>query len=195
MNYLAHIFLSGDEQDLMVGNFIADAVKGKQIDEYEEGIQQGIKLHRAIDTFTDSHAITKQSKQRLYDKYRHYAGVIVDIYYDHFLAQNWATYHASHLQEYTVEVYGILEDYNSILPDRIKYMLQYMVPQNWLLNYAHFEGIERVLTGMSNRTKFDSGMEYAINELKEHYSLFEQEFEAFFPLLQEYVEETIQSST
>jgi acyl carrier protein phosphodiesterase len=176
----------------MVGNFIADAVKGKQIDAFDDNIRKGIKLHRAIDSFTDSHAITKQSRQRLQKVYRHYSGVIVDIYYDHFLAVNWSTYHDSDLKEFTIGVYDTLNEYADVLPGKIKFMLQYMVPQNWLLNYAHFEGIERVLTGMSNRTKFNSGMEHAIYELKEHYPLFEEEFSTFFPFLQQYVAATMQ---
>lgn len=187
MNYLAHIFLSGEERDLMVGNFIADAVKGKQLERFSPGIQRGIRLHRAIDSFTDNHEITRQSRQRLYPEYRHYSGVITDIYYDHFLAKNWSQYHPMGLNDYTVEVYKTFDDYQEILPDQIVHMLQYMVPQNWLLNYAHYDGIERVLKGMSRRTKFDSQMELAIIELKEHHELFEEEFTLFFPFLQSFV--------
>ena len=187
MNYLAHIFLSGGQRDLMVGNFIADAVKGKQLERFTPEIQRGIRLHRAIDSFTDNHEITKQSRQRLYTEYRHYSGVIIDIYYDHFLAKNWSQYHHLDLKDFTIEVYKTLDEYREILPQKVVYMLQYMVPQNWLLNYAHYDGIERVLTGMSRRTRFDSRMELAINELKEHNELFEEEFTAFFPLLQSFV--------
>ena len=195
MNYLAHLFLSGDDEDLMVGNFIADAIKGKQIDRFSAEIQRGVRLHRAIDTFTDAHEITKLSKARLSTEYRHYAGVIVDIYYDHFLAKNWSNYHHIPLADFTTKVYDMLENYQDILPDRITHMLQYMVPQNWLLNYAHYEGIDRVLNGMSRRTKFDSGMEHAINELKLYEELFENEFSLFFPQLQLFVEDELRNST
>ena len=195
MNYLAHLFLSGDDDDLMVGNFIAYAIKGKQLDRFSPEIQQGVRLHRAIDAFTDSHEITKVSKARLNAEYRHYAGVIVDIYYDHFLAKNWSSYHHMSLVDFTTKVYQILENYQGILPERITHMLQYMVPQNWLLNYAHYEGIDRVLNGMSRRTKFDSGMEHAINELKLYEELFENEFSLFFPQLQLFVEDELRNST
>ena len=193
MNYLAHLFLSGEDEDLMVGNFIADAIKGKQLDRFSAEIQRGVRLHRAIDSFTDSHEITKLSKARLNAGYRHYAGVIIDIYYDHFLAKNWSDYHYLPLADFTTKVYEILENYQDILPERIAHMLQYMVPQNWLLNYAHYEGINRVLNGMSRRTKFDSGMEHAIHELKLYEELFENEFSLFFPQLQLFVEDEIKS--
>src|SRR5665213_700385 len=89
MNYLAHFFLSGDKENLILGNFIADSVKGKQIELYAEEIRVGIKMHRSIDFFTDTHAVTSRSKNLLRNEFNHYSGVIVDIFYDHFLAKNW----------------------------------------------------------------------------------------------------------
>ena len=181
MNYLAHAYLSGNDPELMVGNFIADAVKGKKINAYDNGIRNGMILHRAIDEFTDSHAIVKKSCRRLSTKYRHYSGVIVDIFYDHFLASKWHMHHDSSIEEYTKYVYDTVVAHNEILPEKIQHMLKYMIPQNWLLNYRSFEGIDQVLKGMSRRTTFESGMEHAIDDLKSGYSEFEGEFDAFFP--------------
>lgn len=172
----------------MVGNFIADAVKGKQLQKFPVEIQQGIHLHREIDSFTDSHETTRLSKSRLYPKYRHYSAVIVDIFYDHFLAAEWSDFHDESLESFTGNVYETLNEYESILPKRIKYMLQYMVPQNWLLNYGNLEGVARVLKGMSNRTSFDSGMERAIEDLELHYEDFRNDFFAFFPDLEKHSE-------
>ena len=99
MNYLAHIYLSGENDMLKIGNFIADSVKGKKYLDYPVSIQQGITLHRNIDEFTDSHPIVHQSVHRLFDKYSHYSTVIVDILYDHFLAANWQDFHETKLEK------------------------------------------------------------------------------------------------
>ena len=110
MNYLAHTYLSGTDSDILVGNFIADAVKGRQVDNYSEKIQQGIHLHREIDTYTDSHEVTKRSKSRLYEKYRHYSAVIIDIFYDHYLAVEWNNYHQQNLESSKVEYTSLVND-------------------------------------------------------------------------------------
>lgn len=189
LNYLAHVYLSGDHQELMIGNFIADAVKGKQFESYPEEIQKGILMHRSIDTFTDTHEVTRRSRERLFEDYRHYSGVIVDIFYDHFLARYWDQFHEMDLEKYTQEVYHILSENSEVLPPRIEHMLKYMIPQNWLLNYKETSGIERVLKGMSSRASFDSGMDKAIVNLTRDYKDFEQDFIDFFPSLQKYVQD------
>ena len=191
MNYLEHVYLSGDDKELMVGNFIADAIKGKALNEYSEGIKSGITLHRSIDEYTDSHPLHKASRTKLHDRYGHYSGVMIDIFYDHYLAKNWKNYSDRPLKEYTEEVYAILDSFREVLPERITYMLKYMVPQNWLLNYADLDGIERVLRGMAHRAKFASGMESGVEELKLYDSEFEDEFSRFFPDLQQFVNEKI----
>jgi acyl carrier protein phosphodiesterase len=189
LNYLAHIYLSGDHQALMIGNFIADAVKGKQFESYPEEIQKGIRMHRSIDTFTDTHEVTRRSRERLFDDYRHYSGVIVDIFYDHFLARHWDQFHDTGLEQYTKDVYYTLGEFSEVLPPRINHMLEYMIPQNWLLNYKELPGIARVLKGMSSRASFDSGMDRAIENLTRDYKDFEQDFFDFFPDLQQYVKD------
>ncbi len=181
MNFLAHIYLSGDNDQTMIGNFIGDFVKGRQFSHFDLGIQRGIHMHRDIDQFTDSHDVVRGSKSLLTKKYRHYAGVIVDIFYDHYLAKNWSEYHPEALLPFTLRVYKIFEKYNKILPPRVNEMLKYMVPNNWLYNYSFIEGIQKVLTGMAHRTKFESRMEYAVADLEMHYEQFENDFRLFFP--------------
>ena len=193
MNYLAHAYLSGDNEELLIGNFIADAVKGKTMDNYAPEIRRGIVLHRAIDSFTDRHPIHRKSRQRLHPKYSHYAGVMIDIYYDHFLAKNWSHYTSKDLREYTEKVYELLEENAALLPERINYMLQYMIPQNWLLNYGNLEGIGKVFRGMANRAKFDSKMESGVEDLVANYESFDAEFTSFFPELQDYVNKKLQT--
>lgn len=194
MNFLAHLYLSGSNEKIMIGNFIGDFVKGKAFELYDKDIQRGILLHRHIDDFTDHHPIVTESKKRLREKYRHYAGVIVDMFYDHFLASNWADYHSITLDEYAKNIYGMLLSFQPQLPKGAKYMLPFMIEHNWLLNYANKTGIHNALAGMARRTKFVSHMEEAINDLSLHYSDFEGEFKAFFPDVEQFAKKWLQKS-
>ena len=186
MNFLAYGFLSGKSAPMLVGNFMGDFVKGNQFDRYPPEIAEGIILHRKIDEFTDTHPVVSRSKNRIRDKYRHYAGVIIDIFYDHFLACNWQHYSNEPLEEFCQYMYGIIKDYNEILPEEARQMIPWMVNHNWLLNYATIEGIDRSLKGLSRRTTFDSGMENAADDLKDNYGDLELDFKEFFPDLIEY---------
>lgn len=187
MNYLAHCFLSGTDEELLVGNFIADSVRGSQLHVFPEKIARGIRLHRLIDNYTDAHPVVQQSKERLRPNYRKYAGVIADVYYDHFLAINFDQYSGLGLAAYTNLVYTAIQRYQAILPAPVNYFLPYMISQNWLLNYANLEGIRRSLTGLSRRTTFVSNMETAADELQLNYHLYLLEFNQFFPDLRAYV--------
>ena len=180
MNYLAHIYLSGNDNTVTVGNFMADGIKGKDYLEYSKAIQIGILLHREIDTFTDAHPIVRLSTKRLHKKYSHYSGIIVDILYDHFLAKNWKHYCDIPLEDYTVKFYDMLDNHYDILPTRIKKMMPYMIADNWLLSYASIAGISKVLDGMNRRTNNKVKMDQAVFELEAFYNEFEQEFTAFF---------------
>jgi acyl carrier protein phosphodiesterase len=187
MNFLAHLYLSGDNKKILTGNFIGDFVKGKKaLEKFDPEIVTGIELHRAIDEFTDTHEIVAQSKNRLRPKYRHYSGVIVDVFYDHFLAVNWNHYHEVSLPEYADQAYSIITSFNAILPEEVKTMLPYMINGNWLVNYAKTDGIDRALTGMSRRTPYISKMDEAVIELEQHYDAFKKEFDEFFPELSLY---------
>ncbi len=188
MNFLAHIYLSGENEDILLGNFIADMVKGRQIDNFHQGIVDGIMLHRKIDTFTDTHPIVDQSKMRLRNKYRLYAGVVVDMYYDHYLARYWNEYSRYALTRFVKEAYNILLKNYFLLPVRAKNVLPYMVSSNWLVNYADLDHMEKYFIGMSQRTPFKSGIENAVEDLKLNYEAFEDEFRTFFPELLAYVE-------
>jgi acyl carrier protein phosphodiesterase len=192
MNFLAHAHLSGDNQKLLIGNFIADFVKGKAaLDRYDGEIRKGILLHRAIDAFTDTHPTVTLSKNRLREKYRHYSGVIVDVFYDHFLAKNWSTFHHQPLDAFAEKVYGIVDDHIDVVPMQVQDFFPYMKRGNWLYNYRQLEGIGRALTGMSRRTPYESKMDESLSDLVKHYDAFESEFSEFFPLLQQRVEKFV----
>ena len=180
MNFLAHIYLSFNDKEITIGNFIADSIRGNKFQHLPHGIQQGIKLHRAIDTYTDSHKIPKISSKRLHKNYSHYSRVIVDIFYDHFLAKNWTDYSDIPLDAFVNNFYDNLEEYYDFLPEGTKRMMPYMISDNWLLNYSHLAGIGKVLNGMNRRTQNKSKMNFAIMDLEEHYADFEKEFTLFF---------------
>jgi acyl carrier protein phosphodiesterase len=186
MNFLAHIYLSFDDNEITLGNFIADSIRGNKYKHLPERVQKGIKLHRFIDTFTDAHPTVRKSTKRLHENYSHYSGVIVDIFYDHFLAKNWSTYSNVPLEVFVDNFYDLLEDNYEILPDTTKHMMPYMIADNWIFNYSKLEGIGRVLNGMNRRTKNKSKMNFAILDLEEHYDEFEKEFTSFFEELVTY---------
>jgi len=184
MNFLAHLYLSGANHKIMIGNFIGDFVKGRNsLEQFDSEIIRGIELHRAIDEFTDSHPTVTASKNRLRPKYRHYSGVIVDVFYDHFLARNWNIYHTELLPDFADKAYGIIQAHELILPKEVKFMMPYMIKGNWLVNYAKTEGIHRALSGMARRTPYESKMDEAVVDLKLNYGEFQNEFTEFFPQL------------
>jgi acyl carrier protein phosphodiesterase len=188
LNYLAHLFLAGTNPEFILGNFIADHVKGSDILKYSETVKKGISMHRAIDTYTDQHPVVKQSIARLRADFRKYAGVIVDMYYDHFLSAYWDQYSTINLPAFTQTRYDILNTFQPILPMRSARLLYYMEKQNWLLSYSNFDGMQQAFNGMSRRTTFESKMEFAVESLKSGYTEFRNEFREFFPDLQAYVE-------
>lgn len=196
MNFLAHLYLSGDNPKIMVGNFIADFVKGREaLASYENGIAFGIELHRSIDAYTDRHPVVKRSKKRLSAKYRHYSAVIVDMFYDHFLANRWEEFHATPLEIYSRSSYRLLEEHKHLLPDRVRGMLPYMIRGNWLLGYGTIEGIGQALTGMAHRTPYESRMEEAADDLRANYTDFGNDFTNFFPELRAYSLSLLNSRT
>ena len=180
MNYLAHIYLSGTNDLLKIGNFMADSIKGHDYEKFNSEIKKGILLHRHIDSFTDMHPIYRQSKHRLHEKYGHYSGVIMDILYDHFLAKNWSMFSDEKLEDYADNFYQLLQDNYDILTERIKGMMPYMIARNWLVSYATIEGLEMILFQMDYKTKHRANMQEAVVELQDFYSEFESEFFLFF---------------
>ena len=191
MNYLAHIYLSGNNDLLKIGNFMADSIHGNKYNQFHPEIQKGILLHREIDTFTDANSIYRQSKHRLHEKYGHYSGVIMDIVYDHYLAKNWSNYSEVKLDDYAADFYKLLNKNESLLTDKIKNMIPYMVEQNWLVSYASLAGLEVILFQMDYRTKHRVNMQEAIVEVHEFYTEFENEFSLFFEELQNHCKEKL----
>lgn len=191
MNFLAHIYLSGNNDLLKIGNFMADSVRGHHYLDYPDDIRKGILLHRYIDTFTDAHSIYRKSKHRLHEKYGHYSGVIMDIVYDHFLAKNWKAYSNENLEDYADKFYTLLQENYTILTEKTKGMIPYMIARNWLVSYATLAGLEMILFQMDHRTQNRVNMHEAIVEVQEFYTEFEEEFTMFFEELRKYCEKKL----
>ena len=187
LNFLAHIYLSGNNRGVIVGNFIGDAVKGNGFNQFPDDIKKGILLHRKIDEFTDKHAIVKESKSKLRENYGKHAGVVIDIFYDHFLANNWNKYSDEDLHDFIQNAYKILMAHNNILPAKVLLYLPYMFLNDWLGSYIHIESIKMVLNGMSRRTSLPDETNAALYLLKKHYDVFNNEFNTFFNEIISYV--------
>jgi acyl carrier protein phosphodiesterase len=187
MNFLAHAHLSFGDESLLVGNMIADAVKGKQFYSFPESIRQGILLHRKIDAFTDADLRVRHSKQLVSPVLMRYSGVAVDIYYDHFLASLWKDFSTIELEAFTTRVYHALAKQMAILPAKTRRILPYLVAQNWLHAYANPNELTRVFQGMDRRTGNRSGLRNAMEPLERNYEALKEDFMAFYPDLYQYM--------
>lgn len=191
MNFLAHIYLSGNNDWVKIGNFMADSVRGNSYLDYPDELRKGILLHRYIDTFTDAHPIYRKSKHRLHEKYGHYSGVIMDIAYDHFLAKNWSVYSDEKLEDYAENFYNLLRENYIVLTEKTKGMIPYMIARNWLVSYASIAGLEMILFQMDHRTKNRVNMHESIVEIQQFYTEFEEEFTLFFEELRQHCKEKL----
>ncbi len=181
MNYLAHLFLSCHDDDLMIGNFIADSIRNKEVANYSEGIQQGISLHRKIDSFTDNHPIVRQSTRRLHPHHHKYAPVVIDVFFDNLLANNWQLYASETLPDFAKRMYAILTKRQLDLPLKMQKYVPSMVANDWLQKYGTTDGLQYTFERMDKRTKFKSNFVNAVSHLQADYELYEQEFNLFFP--------------
>ncbi|MEB3214849.1 MAG: ACP phosphodiesterase [Nostocales cyanobacterium 94392] len=185
MNYLAHSFLSEGTTESLIGNFLGDFVKGS-IDIYPKEIIKGIYSHRKIDSFTDSHPIFRSSKSLISRKRNRFAGIMIDVFYDHFLAKNWSEYCTVSLENFTNNVYQVLQDNQNILPERLKRILPNMVASNLLASYKSVFTIDRAINGISRRIKRKNNLFGGVEELFFNYQQLQRDFSQFFPELIDY---------
>jgi acyl carrier protein phosphodiesterase len=191
MNYLAHFHLSNNDKDLIIGNYIADDIKGKAYLNYPIGIQNGVILHRKIDAFTDSHPQVARSKDLIRHHQNKFTPVVMDVFYDYFLANTWKSYANEDLLAFTHNIYKVLFKNFNQLPLKSQARLPFMAKSNWLYNYGKLEGIEKALTGLSKRTKFENNMSQAHLILKEKNSELQHDFSVFYPELSKFVQDEI----
>lgn len=187
MNFLAHLYLSGENPNLILGNFLGDFVRNRDIASYPEAVQTGIRLHRFIDSYTDQHPMVRQGTARLRSAHRKYAPVVLDVLYDFVLVQNWEQYHALPLPDFTQQTYTHLLDGSTLAPPFLRNRVERMVADDWLRHYASLEGLRSVFERMKHRASQPGLFDQAPESLLLHYNEFEQEFNAFFPELVEQV--------
>jgi acyl carrier protein phosphodiesterase len=180
MNFLAHLYLSGSDVEIRLGNFIGDYVKGIHFESYPTLVQKGIKLHRAIDSLTDNHSSTKICKEILKPELGKYSGVVTDVLFDHILAIEWEKYSQRDLKNYTRTFYMQMLQHYHILPQQVKRFLPFMIQSNRLYSYKTTEGIQKALEIMSNHTSLPSKADYAIDQLNRNFELFSNQFELLF---------------
>ena len=169
MNYLAHAYLSFNDPEILVGNMISDFVKGKKKFDFPPGIQDGIALHRSIDTFTDAHEATRKAKEIFRPHYRLYAGAIVDVLFDHFLAADENEFTGSALPDFSQHVYLTIDNYAQWLPEPFARMFPYMKEHDWLYNYRTRWGTAKSLGGLVRRAAYMTESETAFRLFEEHY--------------------------
>jgi len=181
MNYLAHLYLSEPHEEAWLGSLMGDFVKGPLDGRYGSEITRAIAMHRKIDVFTDAHPVVVQSKSRMSTERRRYAGIMVDMFYDHFLARHWQDFHDEPLAEFTGRVYRVLERYHTILPERLQRMAPMMAQWDWLGSYADIGSIYAALNRMGQRLKRENRLMNSADELVGNYAQLEADFRAFLP--------------
>jgi acyl carrier protein phosphodiesterase len=193
MNWLAHIFLSEPNVESRLGNLLGDLVKGQDLDRLDRNLRRGVDRHYAIDRFTDSHVTVKTSKQRIDREYSKFAGILIDVFYDHFLAKNWSLYSDTILSDFTVEVYHSFRNYPGEIPPLAKEAIDFIIDGDWLSSYQHFSGIENALMRLDDRIKARMGdrikLVDAMSILDREYINLDRDFNSFFPELQHHINE------
>ncbi len=193
MNILAHGYLSNRHTGLLIGNFTGDFIKGDPASPRHKltpGERAGVRLHRAIDSFTDAHPDVAAVRELLYPRCHKYAGAAVDIFFDHFLAINFQELTGESLTEFVPYFYETLQDNVARLPPSAVRMAEYMIRQDWLTNYQFMDGIDRSLKGVARRTTYPSGLDTAIEDLERYYHQIAPHFLYFWPALVEHCQQT-----
>ncbi|MFN4298907.1 MAG: ACP phosphodiesterase [Thermaurantimonas sp.] len=179
MNYLGHLYLSPHDAPFRLGNLMADGLPARTVVNYPSRMQLGYRFHLWIDDFTDRHPSFKHSRELLAVTQRHYAGVVADVLYDHFLAKNWAKYSNESLEDFSQTFYVQYQSYLDVLPEKFTYMMQYMVRYRWLESYASVEGLQQALSGLGRRSRYKNNMHTAIEDIYANYEQLECDFLEF----------------
>lgn len=187
MNYLAHAYLSFNKPEILVGNMISDYIKGKKQFDYPLAVQKGIRLHRAIDNFTDTHPVTQELKSFFRPQYRLYSGAFADVVYDHFLANDVQQFNTeTNLKQFAAGTYMLLESFTDIFPLPFQKMFPYMKAYDWLYNYRHRWGIEKSFDGVVRRSAYLTESAIAFEIFNTHYKPMQDCYDTFFPDLKKY---------
>lgn len=188
MNFLAHMILSCMDNELMIGNFLGDFISNKDLSLFSKKVQEGVMLHREIDSYSDNHKDVLNSVRRLRENQSKYAPVVVDVFYDFILANNWSKYSGQSLIDFSDHVTEVLKYHQASFPDHVRHRTDKMIEANWLVDYAKPENLKRLLGYMDRRTRFPSTMILAVEPYENDYELYEEDFLNFFPDIIAHVE-------
>jgi len=189
MNYLAHLFLSGDDEQTMVGNFIGDYVKGKDLNRFPDNIRNGIVMHRQIDTFTDTHLKFREAKTYFRPEFGLYSGIVIDFLYDHFLAKNWNTYSDYTLRTIAKRSHAALLKNFRFLPIRVQGFLPFLIQNRRLESYSSVSGIMEALNIMSKYTSLPAKADFVLHTIEANYLFFDDNFKTFMFDIIHYINE------
>ena len=185
MNYLGHLVLSGNDSEILFGNFIADSIKGNSYTKWSEKIQKGILLHRFIDNFTDNHHHYLLGKRRFYEKFPKMGGIVNDILYDHLLWNYENKNQTLQLNKEIIRFYKILDNYSHKMPKKIKNLYKYMRRDDWLNNYQYENGMKKMLKRMGKRISYSNNLDLSFEIYKNSILDYEKEFELFYKDIKE----------
>ena len=190
MNFLAHLLLAENDGEARVGQVLADFVDAKSIGTFTEGIQSGIRAHQRIDAFSDRHPAYATARRRLRPPYRRYGGVLLDVYFDHFLACAWERHgNGTRLPDFAETCYRTLQSYRHLPAERFRIAIDAMRRDNWLVGYASMEGVDMALKGIARRCTHEHPLDSGASVLVANYAAFRADFAVFFPQLREYAAE------
>ena len=181
MNFLAHLLLSCEQEELMIGNFLGDFVKNRELPQFPEAVQQGIRLHRLIDSFTDAHPLVRQGTKRMHHRHGKYAGVVIDVLYDYVLANHWEKFGPGSLEVFTQRTYRVLEKHLPIMPERLHAIVPGMIADDWLVRYGTTDGIAYTFSRIQKRVSRPELLNNILMTLREEEAALTEEFTAFFP--------------
>lgn len=183
MNFLAHAYLAGSNPGLIVGNMLADSINKAMYEQLPPNIRAGVNHHRQIDLFTDTHPLIRSSRKIFFPHIRHYAAVIVDVIFDHYLAKNWNEYHPQSLHEFEQSIYTLLDQYAAYFSEKYAFMYSRMKAHRWLYNYQYYEYIQQTIRNLSHRSPDFKSAEITLQVFETNYSLLEKNFVIFFDAL------------
>lgn len=188
MNYLAHLFLARPNPHSRMGNLLGDFCKGVDVSRYPHPVMKGLENHRLVDRFTDTHILVKQAKRCFVPKRRRFAGIALDVLFDHFLLRHWHTFSDVPVERFLNHTYADLEQAHHAMPPRMRQVVGSMLAQNWLLQYENLDGAGYALDRIAARIRFSNEFAGSIEDIERHYAELEQCFECFFPALIEHIE-------
>lgn len=194
MNYLAHAYLSFGNPGYLVGNFLGDFVRNKDLEHLPEAVVKGVMLHRQIDAYTDAHPLILAANRRLYSRHSKYAGVIMDIFCDYLLSVSWQSFSDAPMRDYINDAYGVYRKFGSVMPPSIRNRMEAMVADDWLWKYQHYHGLEKTFFYLKRRVSKPQWIEGALESLRSEEAILQELFDAFFPELVAYAGDLILQS-